>query len=109
MLGANPRRRVWVAQVGGRVVGMCAAQVIISTAEGGEAAIVEDVVVDRMLRRRGIGQELLAAVDRWARQRGIRRLQLLADHQNFAALNFYSRRGWLPTRMVCLRHWVRRD
>lgn len=109
MLGADPSRRVWVAKVGRRVVGMCTAQTIISTAEGGEAAVIEDVVVDRMFRHRGIGRELLGAVDRWARRRGIRRLQLLADRWNSSALNFYSHQSWLPTRLVCLRRVVRRD
>ena len=107
MLSPDPGRRLWVAQVGRRVVGMCSAQIVISTAEGGPAAIVEDVIVDRTFRRRGIGQELLAAVERWARKRGIGRLQLLADRWNSSALNFYSRQDWVPTRLVCLRHWVR--
>lgn len=106
MLTADSTRRVWVAVLGTRVAGMCTAQVVISTAEGGRAAVIEDVIVDRGYRRLGIGQALLAAVERWARRRGIRRLQLLADRQNFVALNFYSKHGWLPTRMVCLRRWV---
>lgn len=92
-----------VADAGGTAIGMCTAQVLISTAEGGPVALVEDVVVTQSWRGQGIGARLLAAVDEWARERGLRRLQLLADRTNGRAIDFYVSKGWQCTRMVALR------
>lgn len=94
---------LWVAELNGRLVGMCSAQIVISTAEGGLAAWLEDVVVSPDLRGQGIGRLLLDAVVAWATRRGISRLQLLADGENAAALGFYRWLDWQPTRMICLR------
>jgi len=94
---------LWVAELDGRLVGMCSAQIVISTAEGGASAWVEDVVVSPDLRGHGIGRRLLDAVTAWAARRGIGRLQLLADRDNAAALAFYRRLDWQTTRMICLQ------
>lgn len=88
------------------VIGMCSAQILVSTAQGGEAALVEDVVVDVALRGSGAGSALLEALERWARQQGISRLQLLADRGNTPALDFYQRRGWLPTQLCAWRRFL---
>jgi GNAT superfamily N-acetyltransferase len=97
---------VVVAEAGGRVVGMASAQAVVSTAEGGEAALVEDVVVTEAERGRGLGSALLPALEQWCRERGIERLQLLADRENAPALAFYERRGWARTRLVALRKQI---
>ena len=66
LLLQDDRARVLVARVNGRVVGMCTGQVVISTAEGGPALLVEDVVVAPDHRGRGIGRALLTALTDWA-------------------------------------------
>jgi ribosomal protein S18 acetylase RimI-like enzyme len=101
--GCLKHRCVKVAEVEGVVVGMVTAQLLISTAEGGTVALVEDMVVDSHYRGRGIGRRLMAAIEDWSRERGAKRLQLLADRTNFSALDFYDKIGWRPTRMICLR------
>ncbi len=88
---------------GGGVVGMATAQVLVSTAQGTPAALLEDVVVDPSWRGRGIGRRLLEDLEGWARAQGASRLQLLADRENAPALRFYDAVGWEPTRLVCLR------
>lgn len=103
MLDGSSTRIVFVAEVDGNVVGMCAAQEVLSTAEGREAAWIEDVVVFPAFRRRGIARALLEAIEDWAATRGIRRLQLLADRENAPALQFYTREEWQPTQLICLR------
>ena len=103
LLLQDDRARVLVARVNGRVVGMCTGQVVISTAEGGPALLVEDVVVAPDHRGRGIGRALLVALADWASSRGVRRLQLLAAGNNGPALAFYDRLGWRATALVCRR------
>ena len=90
-------------EVGGRIVGMCSAQCLVSTAEGGLSALVEDLVVEKVHRGKGLGAMLLSSVEAWALRHGALRLQLLVDRTNFNALRFYSRMGWEETRMVCRR------
>jgi GNAT superfamily N-acetyltransferase len=101
--GCQKHRCIKVAEADGEVAGMVAAQLLISTAEGGMAALIEDMVVDGRHRGRGIGRRLMAAIEAWARDHGAGRLQLLADRTNFSALDFYDKMGWRPTRLICLR------
>jgi GNAT superfamily N-acetyltransferase len=85
------------------LVGMVTVQLVVSTAEGGLSALVEDMVVAAGERGRGTGRRLLERAGGWARGRGASRLQLLADRENEPALRFYERLGWRGTRLVCLR------
>jgi len=99
----NPRTCILVAQAQGRVVGMCTGQLTISTAEGGPALLVEDVVVDADWQGRGIGSRLLKKLGLWAKDNQASRLQLLADRHNRAGLEFYKKLGWQTTELICLR------
>ncbi|HHP7233540.1 MAG TPA: GNAT family N-acetyltransferase [Desulfobacterales bacterium] len=101
--GCGKHRCVIVADVEDRTVGMATVQILVSTAEGGEVGLVEDVVVKNDWRGRGIGGKLLASLEQWSARRGLRRLQLLADRENLAGLQFYNKNGWHETRLVCLR------
>lgn len=98
--------RLLVAEQNNHVIGMCSGQTVISTAEGGPALLVEDVVVAADQQGRGIGSRLLEALGEWARQQGISRLQLLADRANSKALGFYQKLGWQTTQLICLRTHV---
>lgn len=94
---------VLVAEAANRVIGMCSGQLTLSTAEGGPALLVEDVVVASPWQGRGVGRQLMTALEQWAGARKIGRLQLLADRTNSAALEFYKRCGWQGTELICLR------
>lgn len=86
-----------------KVVGMCTIQTLISTAEGGQVGLLEDLIVAAGFRHQGIGSKLLAEAVYWAERQGLKRLQLLADKNNLSALGFYEKQGWLSTELVCLR------
>jgi len=103
LLGASEAARLFVAEARGEVIGMCSVQVLVSTAEGGPVGLVEDVVVSKGRRGHGIGAALVGHLESWARERGLKRLQLLADRDNAPALDFYQKRGWQITRLICLR------
>jgi GNAT superfamily N-acetyltransferase len=102
LLLAEPRAAAFVIEHHRVVVGMATAQLLVSTARGGPVATIEDVIVDQAARGTGAGRALLAAIEAWARALGCRRLQLLADRENAAALDFYDRQGFGRTRMVWL-------
>lgn len=99
----DERSTVLVAEQGTKIIGMCTGQLVISTAEGGPAVLVEDVVVDPDYRGMGTGRKLLESIFRWAEENTASRLQLLADRNNMAALGFYEKMGWQETRLICLR------
>jgi GNAT superfamily N-acetyltransferase len=98
---------VWVAEADRAIIGMCSLQVLISTAEGGPVGLIEDVIVSRDYRGKGIGGGLLEAAEAWAKAHGLTRLQLLADRSNADALAFYDRMGWPPTQLICRRRSLR--
>ena len=103
---ANDHGCILVAEIAGKVVGMCSGQLTISTAEGGPALLVEDVVVHEDFRGKGVGGKLMDEIARWAGKYGATRLQLLADQNNSGALAFYRKLGWQATQLICLRKRV---
>ncbi len=92
-----------VAETEGRVIGMCSGQLTISTAEGGHALLVEDMVVATPWQGQGWGKKLIRGLEHWAGSRKIARLQLLADRNNEGALEFYNSLDWQRTELICLR------
>lgn len=106
MLLAHEAAVILVAEAAGRVIGMCSGQLTISTAEGGFALLVEDVVVAEPWQGKGVGRGLLATLEQWGAERKIGRLQLLADRNNAAALEFYRRLGWQGTELICQRRRI---
>lgn len=86
--------RIYVAREGGRVVGMVSTLYTISTAEGGKAAWLEDMVVLPDCRGRGIGAAMLAHAVVGAREAGCLRLTLLSDEDNAQAHAVYAAEGF---------------
>lgn len=106
LLAEEERGCLLVATVDGRVVGMCSAQLLVSTAAGGYKALVEDVVIAEEYRRRGIAQKLLAEIERWALECGAKRLALLAMHDNKPALTLYGKLNWRRTELIALQKTI---
>ncbi|WP_372806802.1 N-acetyltransferase family protein [Pontiella sp.] len=96
----RPNTAIFVAERKEQVIGMCTVQIHVSTAKGREVGVVEDVVVDIAHRGKGVGSALLRALEDWAAERGLARLQLLADRDNHPALGFYRRQGWHLTNLI---------
>ena len=78
MILENPGCLLLAAEHEGNIVGTCSVQTLISTAEGG----------------------FLEEAERWARGRGITRMQLLCDETNLPARKFYEKTGWDRTHLM---------
>ncbi|WP_319560582.1 GNAT family N-acetyltransferase [Marispirochaeta sp.] len=86
-----------------RPVGMVSLHILLSTAEGGKVGILEDLIVRKEYRRKGLGSALLGEIDRIVRRECLIRVQLLADRENHPALDFYRKKGWSMTSLIVLR------
>jgi GNAT superfamily N-acetyltransferase len=109
LLFADPSRgTVYVARDGKRVVAMASLLYTISTAEGGKAALFEDLVVSPDYRKQGIGAKLLEYVITQARVQGLLRLTLLTDMQNESAQVLYRKLGFVGSPMKPMRLKLRK-
>jgi len=94
---------VYVAREEGRVVAMASLIYAVSTAEGGTAALFEDLIVLPTHRGRSIATALVAFMIAEARTRGVLRLTLLTDMQNERAQAFYRGLGFADSSMKPMR------
>jgi ribosomal protein S18 acetylase RimI-like enzyme len=103
ILGDRNMGTIFVAREGERVVAMATLLYTVSTAEGGRAALFEDLVVLPECRGRGIGQALLGHVVAEARKEGVKRLTLLTDGDNQRAQALYRKLGFVDSPMKPMR------
>jgi GNAT superfamily N-acetyltransferase len=95
--------RLFVLTRGSKILGMVSLLFTISTAEGGKAAWLEDLVVRPEHRGKGLGTRLLRAAIDWARREGLTRITLLTDTDNANARQLYARHGFTASAMQPLR------
>ena len=95
--------RIYCATDGELIVGMVNLLFSVSTAEGGRAAWLEDLIVQPDRRGHGIGDQLLRAAINEARAAGCLRITLLTDATNSVAQRFYARAGFVRSQMVPMR------
>lgn len=81
---------VFSAHIGDKVVGAVA----LKKHENGAYELTK-MAVDTRVRGRGIGQHLMTAIEAYAKdEMGLKRLFLLSNTRNEAALRLYARNGW---------------
>jgi GNAT superfamily N-acetyltransferase len=95
--------RIYCASRDGLVLGMVSLLYTVSTAEGGRAAWLEDMVVHPAWRDRQVGARLLEFAIEQAREAGFRRITLLTGRENDRAIQFYHRAGFVHSSMIPLR------
>lgn len=94
----DPNNRVYVAELGGAVVGTCQLTFIRQLSYGGcLVAQVESVYVDSNVRSQGLGRRLLEYAISLARARGALRVQLTSNTKRERAHRFYERLGFRAT------------
>jgi GNAT superfamily N-acetyltransferase len=94
---------VFVARAEGHVIAMATLIYTISTAEGGTAALFEDLIVQPGHRGRGVGTALAQFAIQEARKQGMLRLTLLTDVQNERAHALYRKLGFADSTMKPMR------
>jgi ribosomal protein S18 acetylase RimI-like enzyme len=94
---------IYCATKGKSVIGMVSVLFTVSTAEGGRAAWLEDMVVHPDWRGKSIGAQLLHEAINRVRAAGCTRITLLTDSTNDAAIHFYEKAGFVRSGMIPLR------
>ncbi len=95
---STPGNEVLVAELGGRVVGMC--QLVVFRhiqGGGGLCGELESMHVHPDVRSQGIGQQLLEAAVTAASKAGCYRVQLTSNVARTDAHRFYLRHGFEPS------------
>ena len=90
---AAGRQQIFVAEVGGRIIGSVVAS-FTPVATAGPFGHVSDLLVAPLWRRRGVGGLLLDAAEAAVRARGLRGVTLDVDASNAPALRLYAAHGY---------------
>jgi GNAT superfamily N-acetyltransferase len=103
IVGAPDRGRIFLARLGGEVVGMVSLLFTISTVEGAAVCWLEDMIVRPDQRGKGLGARLLQHAVAYAKTHGFARITLLTDRINDRAIRFYEQHGFRRSEMIPLR------
>lgn len=101
------RGRIFVLRAGHRILGMVNLLFTISTAHGGHAIQMEDVIILPEYRGQGHGSNLLKHVIDFARRKDFVRITLLTDRISVASQNFFTKFGFTHSEMIPMRLLLR--
>jgi GNAT superfamily N-acetyltransferase len=100
----NPSRgRIFVLRGGHKIIGMVNLLFTISTAHGGHAILMEDVVILPEYRGQGHGSRILSHVIEFARRKDFVRITLLTDRISVASQRFFQKFGFTFSEMIPMR------
>lgn len=98
------------AEIEGEIAGICFFEVRQSGANGKKGvasnriAFINDIVVAKKFRRKGIAKELFAAAEKTAKEKGAGRIDLMVWNFNKDAIEFYRSMGMDIQRFVMEKH-----
>jgi len=95
---------ILLALDGQRLVGLASVYADIESIRYGRRCWLQDLVVDKGERGRGIGKMLLDAATEWARGRGCTHLQLSSGLGRVDAHRFYRREGMMEE--LLFERWI---
>lgn len=105
--GTNPRFKILVAEENGIPVGLATYFDRFHIWFGEELIEIDDLFVRPSFRGHGIGNKLLEAIGKMAKQRGVH-VRWSIERENFSTIAFYKRKGVeYHTKGICL--WAPED
>jgi ribosomal protein S18 acetylase RimI-like enzyme len=91
--------------LGAREAGQLLATVMVGY--DGHRGWVYYLAVAETQRRKGLGRRMMVDAERWLRDRGVVKLNLMVRHTNSEALGFYERLGYEDAEVTVLARWLR--
>ncbi len=100
----QPRHgRIFALRNDHTIIGMINILFTVSTAVGGMAILLDDVIVHPDHRGQGYGAQLLEYVSEFARVKKFRRITLLTDRTSENSQRFFEQNGFVMSGMVPMR------
>ena len=90
----QPNADILLAVDGNKAVGLTSVYADIQSLGFGPKCWLQDMVVDKERRSEGIGEQLMAAAEHWARARGLTHIELSSNSRRADAHRFYERQGF---------------
>ena len=104
----NPNRgRIFVLRTDHTVIGMASILFTISTAEGGMALNMEDVIIHPDHRGNGYGTQVLQSIMDFAKAKNFCRITLLTDRISKDSQRFFEKNGFGYSEMIPMRIQIR--
>jgi len=100
----RPEADILLALDGDALVGLASVYADIQSIRYGKRCWLQDLVVSKDARNRGIGRLLLDAATEWARDRGCTHLELSSGMGRVDAHRFYRREGM--TEQYVFERWI---
>ena len=97
------RGRIFVLRNDDLIIGMVNILFTISTAEGGLVLVLEDFFIHPSHRGQGYGSKLLDAVREFALAKDFRRITLLTDKISEESQRFFTKNGFVFSKMIPMR------
>jgi GNAT superfamily N-acetyltransferase len=97
--GSNPAFQCFVAEMNQAIEGIALVYMRFSTWKG-EVLHLEDLIVNREMRGKGLGEALLNEVVKYGGQLGVKRISWEVLDWNTPAINFYEKKG-----AIVMRDW----
>ncbi|MEO0446413.1 MAG: GNAT family N-acetyltransferase [Verrucomicrobiota bacterium] len=97
------RGRVFLIRTDHKILGMANLLFTISTAVGGFALILEDVIIHPDHRGHGFGTQLLDHVVTFAKTKDFKRITLLTDKVDAGSQHFFQKFGFEFSHMIPMR------
>jgi len=95
--------RIFVLRTDHMIIGMVNLLFTISTAEGGIAILMEDLIIHPQHRRQGFGGRLLRHAMNYAKRKGFKRITLLTDKISAESQAFFQEHGFSFSSMIPMR------
>ena len=92
----------FVAEVGGEIVGYLAGRLMESYSyrKVEKMAELDNTLVKEEFRGQGIGENLFKEFIKWSKNQDAERIKVIAYADNFGAIKFYKRVGFIPYETV---------
>lgn len=91
----NSQSKVFVARVNSEIVGVLNLQIVSNIRHGWLRGHIEEIVVKKEFRRKGIGSKLLQEVIDYCRDNNIRMLKLMCGNQLLESQKFYENNNFV--------------
>jgi ribosomal protein S18 acetylase RimI-like enzyme len=89
----DPDYELWVAEVGGEIVGFIDLWFIHDFCHGGKLSYIQNLYVAPKHRRLGVGSQLLQKIIEKAEEKGALEIHVVTKFENKPAIQLYKRHG----------------